>query len=88
MKPMKPMDFGDPWWPDDRGEPASTGGQNDMRYAFFPKQRRLLIERGGKRTTYDSGDHAITGVSQRNSGAPTFATDRGEVPLDDLKVVE
>ncbi len=87
MEPMKPMDFGDPWWPADLGEPSSTGGQNDMRYAFFPKAHRLLIERDGKRTTYDSGDHEITGVSQQNSGSPSFSTQHGEVRLDDLKVV-
>ena len=87
MKPMEPMDFGDPWWPADLGEPSSAGGQNDMRYAFFPKKQRLLIERDGKRTTYDSGDHAINGVSQQNSGAPAFSTNDGEVSVDELKVV-
>ena len=87
MKPMEPMDFGDPWWPSDLGEPSSTGGQNDMRYAFFPEKHRLLIERDGKRTTYDSGDHEINGVSQQNSGSPTFSTQSGEVRLDELKVV-
>lgn len=87
MEPMKPMDFGDPWWPKDLGEPSSSGGQNDMRYAFFPKARRLLIEQDGKRTTYDSGDHNISGVSQQNSGTPTFTSDKGEAKLDDLKMV-
>ncbi len=87
MEPMKPMDFGDPWWPADLGEPASSGGQNDMRYAFFPEARRLIVETDGKRTTYDSGDHKINGVSQQNSGSPRFSTSDGEVRLDDLKVV-
>lgn len=87
MKPMEPMDFGEPWWPKDLGEPASSGGQNDLRYAFFPDKRRLLIERDGKRTTYDSGEHKITGVSQQNAGSSTFSTDEGEVRLDDMKVV-
>ena len=45
MAPMKPMQR---WWPQELGEPASSGGQNDVRYAFFPEKRRLLIETGGK----------------------------------------
>ena len=84
---MEPMDFGDPWWPDELGKPASSGSQNDMRYAFFPKARRLLVERDGTLTTYDSGDHQIDGVAQQASGSPTFASDGGEVRLDDLEVV-
>ena len=38
------------WWPTDLGAPASTGAQNDMRYACFPEQRRLVVEVGGRRT--------------------------------------
>ena len=87
MEPMKPMDFGDPWWPKELGEPSSSGGQNGMRYAFFPDKRRLLIERDGKPTTYDSGAHKITGVSQQNAGSATFSTRDGDIRLDDLTVV-
>ena len=36
MKPMKPMDFGPAWWPEDLGKPSTSGGQNDVKYAFFP----------------------------------------------------
>jgi len=35
MKPMEPMSGGEQWWPNDLGEPSSTGSQNGMRYAFF-----------------------------------------------------
>ena len=56
MEPMKPMSGGEKWWPDELGQPSSSGSQNNMRYAFFPKARRLLIEKQGNLTTYDSGD--------------------------------
>ena len=89
MEPMKPMDFGPPWWPKELGEPSTSGAQNGMRYAFFPDKKRLLIEENGKRTTYDSGDHRINGVSQQdNNGRPlAFTSQNGPVKLDELKQV-
>jgi hypothetical protein len=93
MEPMKPMEslkFDPPWWPDELGAPASSGGQNDMRYAFFPEKRRLLVEQGGKKTVYDSGDHQISGVSQQ-SGQTTslvFTSQSGPVALDTLRRAE
>lgn len=58
-----------------------------MRYAFFPEKRRLLIEEGGKLTTYDSGDHRISGVSQQDSQGQSvaFTDQNGSVKLGDLK---
>ena len=87
MQPMKPMTGGEKWWPDDLGQPSSSGAQNGMRYAFFPEKKRLLIEQGGKLTTYDSGDHRIGGVSQQDSQEQTlaFTSQKGHVQLDDLK---
>ena len=87
MEPMKPMDFGKPWWPFDLGEPSTSGAQNEMRYAFFPDARRLLIEEGGKLTTYDSGEHMISGVSQAQSHSRslTFTSQDGPVRLDELR---
>ena len=41
MKPMKPMAPMEKWWPADLGDPSTSGAQNDMRYAFFPDERRL-----------------------------------------------
>jgi hypothetical protein len=92
MEPMKPMQEWakvEPWWPAELGEPSSTGAQNGMRYAFFPTTRRLLVEQGGKLTTYDTGDHRITGASQADSGTQTlaFSTEDGPVPLDTLHQV-
>jgi hypothetical protein len=89
MKPMEPMSGGEKWWPDDLGQPSTSGSQNGMRYAFFPDKQRLLIERDGKLTTYDSGDHQIGGVSQQGGGGSslTFTSQKGSVDLSQLKQV-
>jgi hypothetical protein len=89
MEPMKPMAGTQPWWPEDLGQPSTSGSQNEMRYAFFPEKRRLLIQQAGKLTTYDSGDHRISGVSQQASQGQSLAfTDQnGSVTLDDLTKV-
>jgi hypothetical protein len=89
MQPMKPMSGGEKWWPDDLGQPSTSGSQNETRYAFFPEKRRLLIEQGGKLTTYDTGDHHISGVSQQNSQGQSlaFTSQNGSIKLDELKQV-
>lgn len=93
MKPMEPMEPMDPpasdWWPKGLSEPSSSGSQNGMRYAFFPKQHRLAIEQDGSVTQYDTGEHQISGVSQQQgarSGA-TFTSQHGDVDLGSLKSV-
>jgi hypothetical protein len=53
------------WWPGDLGVPSSAGGQNDVRYAFFPGTRRLAIQFGGVTKIFDTGDHHIGGVQQQ-----------------------
>ena len=89
MNPMKPMDFGPAWWPSDLGEPATSGGQDGARYAFFLDARRLLIEDDGKLATYDTGEHQISGVSQAQSSVRhlAFRSGDGELRLTDLKRV-
>jgi hypothetical protein len=86
MEPMKPMAEVESWWPGDLGRPASTGGQDGMRYAFFPEARRLAIEKEGVVTLYDSGAHRITGVSQGGGAgeAPVFSGEDGPVRIEDL----
>lgn len=88
MKPMAPMKGAEPWWPQELGQPSTSGGQNGLRYAFFPDKHRLLVETDGKLTTYDSGDHRISGVSQSNGSAPSFTSQNGDVNVKDLKVVD
>ena len=95
MKPMQPMAPMSPpdsdWLPAGLSEPGSTGAQNGLRYAFFPKQRRLAIEQDGKVTQYDTGEHRISGVSQQQSqgtgGAPRFSSQNGDVDLSALQQV-
>jgi hypothetical protein len=89
MKPMEPMAGGETWWPDDLGQPSTSGAQNDMRYAVFPERQRLLIEQDGKVTTYDSGDHRISGVSQQDSHSQSlaFTSQHGLVKLEALKQI-
>jgi len=77
------------WWPAELGAPASTGAQNDMRYAWFPGPRRVAIEQGGEVRVYDSGEHRISGFSQQQGGdrSLTFTSQFGVVRLSELALV-
>jgi hypothetical protein len=87
MEPMKPMDFGPDWWPEGLGQPSTSGGQNDVKYAFFADQQRLTIQRDGQVSVYDSGTHRIQGVSQQQGGSSSlaFTSQHGTVDLAALK---
>ncbi len=82
----------DSWWPAELGTPASSGAQNDLRYAYFPAACRLAIQQNGRLRLFDTGDHRIFGVSQQQQGGgaqiPTFTSDKGDVRLADLKPVD
>jgi len=90
LEPMKPMTPQPPWWPTNWGEPAASGSQNDIRYAFFPGERRLLIQLNGTIKTYDSGEHHISGVSQSHSGSHgvAFTSQLGRLDLSQLREVD
>jgi hypothetical protein len=77
------------WWPAQLGGPASTGAQNDLRYAFFPAQRRLAIQQGGQVRLYDTGEHSLSGFSQQQGGdqSLTFTSQFGLVRVGDLPLV-
>lgn len=77
------------WWPEELGQPASTGAQNNLRYAFFPGARRLAIDIAGHITVYDTQDHQIGGFSQQQSGdqSISFTSQYGLVRVAELKVV-
>ncbi len=89
MKPMGKMDFGPAWWPQDLGEPSTSGGQNDVKYAFFGDKHRLAIQKDGQVSVYDSGNHKISGVSQQQGGSSSlaFTSQDGTVDLASLKKV-
>jgi hypothetical protein len=77
-------------WPSELGQPSSSGGQNDSRYAIFPHVSRLAIDRGGQITVYDTLDHSIGGVQQQQggpSGSLSFTSQRGTFTVDSLPVV-
>ena len=69
------------WWPEELGIAASTGAQNDLRYACFPGSHRLAIQQGGRISVYDTGEHSIMGFSQQQSGdqSLTFTSQFGLV---------
>jgi hypothetical protein len=78
------------WWPAELGSPSSTGGQNDVRYAYFPRSRRLAIDRNGAVTLYDTFDHQIGGVQQQQggyAGSLSFTSQYGTFTVDSLAVV-
>ena len=84
-----PVQGGGSWWPSELGQPSSSGGQNDMRYAYFPGPRRLAVQQNGQVTVYDTGDHAIGGFSQQQGGdqSATFSSQYGQFRVSDLPVV-
>jgi hypothetical protein len=77
------------WWPEELGQPSSSGAQNDMRYAFFPATRRIAIQQGGAVHVYDSGDHQFSGFSQQQGGGQslTFNSQYGTVRVSELPLV-
>jgi len=82
--------FASSTWPAELGQPSSSGGQNDSRYAVFPHVSRLAIDRGGQVTVYDTLDHNIGGVQQQQggpSGTLSFSSQRGTFTVDSLPVV-
>lgn len=78
------------WWPTELGNPSSSGGQNDSRYAYFPAARRLALEVGGVITIYDTLDHQIGGVQQQqggSSGSQSFTSQFGTFTVSSLPIV-
>jgi hypothetical protein len=77
------------WWPEELGSPASSGAQNDMRYACFPERRRLAIQRNGQVTVYDTGHYRLMGFSQQQSTTQdlVFSGPDGTVRTDSFRIV-
>jgi hypothetical protein len=68
------------WWPVDLGVPSSTGAQNNLRYACFPKTPRPAVERDGRLTIHDTGASRLSGFSQQQSSGQslTFTSQTGQ----------
>jgi putative oligomerization/nucleic acid binding protein len=76
------------WWPADLGVPSSSGGQNDVRYAFFPATRRLAIQIGGVTRIFDTGEHYVSGVQQQQGGgygSVIFTSQHGAFGVSSLR---
>ena len=78
------------WWPAELGSPASIGSQSDLRYAFFPDARYLVIQQDGRVRVYDTGEHKLSGFSQQQGGDQllTFMSQFGLVRVADLPLVQ
>jgi hypothetical protein len=93
--PVDPSHFGsmqssNSWWPAELGQPSSSGGQNDTRYAYFPGPRRLAVQRGGQVTVYDTLNHDIGGVQQQQGGpygSQSFTSQFGTFTVESLPIV-
>jgi len=77
------------WWPQDLGQPAALGAQNNVRYAYFPASQRLAVSTGGDVWVYNTMDHQIGGFGQQQgaAGSITFTSQFGTVNLGTLPVV-
>jgi hypothetical protein len=77
------------WWPPhlNLGNPFSSGGQNNIRYAVFPN--RLAVELNGEVSVYNTLDNNIGGVSQQQGGnnSLTFSSQYGTISVASLPVV-
>jgi len=80
---------GGSWWPGDLGAPSSSGSQNNVRYAFFPQPQRLVVERDGQVSIFNTLDHNISGVSQQQGSdtSLTFTSQYGVVSTLSLPLI-
>ncbi|MCT0225485.1 SHOCT domain-containing protein [Synechococcus sp. CS-1328] len=82
MQPMSAMQQQPSWWPAELGVPASSGAQNELRYAIFPAAGRLAVEHSGHCRVFDVSGQAIRGVSlQSGTGDLILSTAEGDRPL-------
>lgn len=77
------------WWPAELGLASTSGTSEELRYAYFPQDRRLAVESGGTLTIYDIGDYQFRGLLQAQSagGAITIMTQRGRMRLSDFATI-
>jgi hypothetical protein len=72
------------WWPSELGQPGSTGGQNQLSYAYFPEKQRVAVRDGETVSIFDSSGHAVRGFSQQqqnNIQGLHLSSDRGLIPV-------
>ena len=90
MKPMKPMSSNTGWWPDELGNPSSSGGQNDLSYAYFPDHDRIAVKEGKDVTIFDAKGLNVSGFGQQQSNGVqglTINTNKGQIAVSSLPKV-
>ncbi|MCI4661636.1 MAG: SHOCT domain-containing protein [Neomegalonema sp.] len=84
--------FAQNWWPAELGSPSSSGGQNQMRYAYFPSTHRVAVDlgNGSPIIVLDTLDHQIGGFGQQQQGGSdpfygvSFSSQYGQFALSSL----
>jgi len=56
------------WWPATYSHPAAVGGQNRLRYAYFPQDHALVVDNLGEVVVYDTTGQDLRGFSQAQPG--------------------
>lgn len=88
-KPKVGSGSGNQWWPDGLGTPSSTGSQNNIRYAVFPSSQRLVVQRNGETSVFNTLNHQISGVSQQQGGdsSLTFTSQFGTISTLNIPMI-
>jgi hypothetical protein len=77
-------------WPSELGIASTSGTSAEMRYAYFPQNRRLAVESRGILTIYDTAEYQFRGMLEAHSAEAvgvSILTQRGRVRLSDLVTV-
>ena len=77
-------------WPAELGLASTSGTSAEMRYAYFPQNRRLAVESQGVMTIYDTAEYQFRSMLQAHSAEAvgvSILTQRGRVRLSELATV-
>jgi hypothetical protein len=88
LRPQQPTSKSS--WPSELGIASTSGTSPEMRYAYFPQNRRLAVEWHGVLTIYDTAEYQFRGMLEAHSAetvGTSILTQRGRVRLTDLATV-
>src|ERR1700685_3451606 len=88
LRPQQPVSKSN--WPSALGIASTSGTSPEMRYAYFPQNRRLAVEWQGVLTIYDTAEYQFRGMLQAHSAEAvgiSILTQRGRVRLTDLATI-
>jgi hypothetical protein len=88
LRPTPPASTSD--WPSELGTASTSGASPEMRYAYFPQNRRLAVEWRGVLTIYDTAGYQFRGMLHAHSAESvgvSILTQLGRVRLADLSTV-